>query len=155
MAVEIERKFLMSAVPDWLADCESTQISQGYIALDDETEVRIRKRADAHSLTVKRGGGLAREEIEIELDADRFARLWPLTEGRRVVKRRHLVPAGELRLEVDVYEEDLAGLAVAEVEFASVARSEAFEPPGWLDREVTDDPRYKNRSLAERGLPPD
>ena len=52
-----------------------------------------------------------------------------------------------------VYKGQLAGLIVAEVEFDSVEASEAFDAPGWLGREVTDDPAYTNRVLAERGRP--
>ena len=155
MAVEIERKFLVTSSPSWLGDSDSAEIAQGYVALDGETEVRIRRHGEAHSLTIKSGAGLVRTEVELDLDAAGFEQLWPLTEGRRVVKRRHLVPSGRLHFEVDVYSGDLAGLAVAEVEFASVAAAEAFDPPGWLGLEVTADPSYKNRALAEHGNPAD
>lgn len=153
MAIEIERKFLLGVLPAWLAECESDPIRQGYLALDGETEVRVREHGDQYTLTVKRGGGLVRAEVEVQLEAERFEVLWPLTEGRRVVKRRYLVPAEELHFDVDVYEEGLAGLRVAEVEFASVEASESFELPTWLGDEVTEDPRYKNRRLALDGTP--
>ena len=155
MALEIERKFLVSSIPAWLGECDSAEIAQAYVALDGDTEVRIRRHGDAHSLTIKSGAGLVRTEVELDLDAAGFDELWPLTEGRRVVKRRHLVATEQLHFDVDVYAEDLEGLAVAEVEFSSVESSEAFEPPAWLGREVTEDRRYKNRSLAERGVPSD
>ena len=155
MALEIERKFVVSEIPGWLEGCRSAEIAQGYVALDAETEVRVRRHGDARSLTVKSGGGLVRIEVELELDAERFEQLWPLTEGRRVVKRRHLLPTEHLSFDVDVYEGALAGLAVAEIEFSTVEASDAFEPPAWLGEEVTEDRRYKNRSLAERGAPVD
>lgn len=154
MALEIERKFLLTETPEWLEDCNSNPIQQGYIALEADTEVRIRRHGGDHSLTIKRGRGLARTEVELGLDEARFEALWSLTEGRRVSKRRHLVPHGDLNLEVDIYDDDLAGLRVAEVEFSSIETSERFAPPPWLGLEVTDDDRYKNRSLAEHGCPP-
>jgi CYTH domain-containing protein len=40
------------------------------------------------------------------------------------------------------------------VEFASEEEAAAFRPPGWFGPEVTDDPRYRNRSLAEADRPP-
>lgn len=153
MALEIERKFLVGELPDWLEACESDRIRQGYIALDGDTEVRIRDRGSAPSLTVKHGRGLVRTEVELDLDAERFEALWPLTEGRRVVKRRSLLAIEHLAYEIDVYEEDLAGLVVAEIEFGSVEASEAFVPEPWLSLEVTEDGRYKNRSLATDGAP--
>jgi adenylate cyclase len=56
-------------------------------------------------------------------------------------------------IELDVYGGDLEGLVVAEVEFASEEDADAFDPPAWLGREVTDDPRYKNQRLARDGAP--
>jgi adenylate cyclase len=41
----------------------------------------------------------------------------------------------------------------AEVEFESEAAAEAFTPPPWLGRDVTDEPGYKNQRLAVHGLP--
>jgi CYTH domain-containing protein len=116
--------------------------------------VRVRRIGDATVLTVKRGTGRSRVEEEVAIDAAAFERLWPLTEGRRVEKVRHLVPAGDgLVLEVDVYEGALAGLVVAEVEFASEAAADAWAPPAWLGDEVTTDERYKNHRLALDGAP--
>jgi CYTH domain-containing protein len=77
-----------------------------------------------------------------------------LTDGRRVVKTRYLVPLDDgLTAEVDVYDGPLDGLVTAEVEFASEHDSEAFAAPDWLGREVTGDARYANRALAVHGLP--
>jgi CYTH domain-containing protein len=105
-------------------------------------------------LTVKSGGSLARVEEEVALDDGAFDRLWPLTEGRRVEKVRYLVPAEMgLIIELDIYDGDLDGLMVAEVEFDSEADAEAFTPPGWFGREVTSDARFKNQRLAVDGLP--
>ena len=72
-------------------------------------------------------------EEEIALDPAAFDRLWPLTEGRRVVKTRHAVTvAGGLVIEVDVYSGDLAGLVVAEVEFPT-RRGGGLLPAARLD----------------------
>ncbi len=112
------------------------------------------RRADGdRSLTVKHGAGESRFEQEIELDAETFDSLWPLTVGRRVEKRRALVAAGEHVYEIDVYEGSLSGLAVVEVEFDSDADSSGFEPPEWFGRELTGDGRYANVNLAVGGRP--
>jgi adenylate cyclase len=95
-------------------------------------------------------------EEEIEIDADRFARLWPLTEDRRLEKTRYLIPGlGELTIELDVYSGGLTGLVVAEVEFGSEDAADAFRPPEWFGSEVTDYERFKNRTLACDGAPAD
>ena len=134
----------------------STAIEQGYLAIaDDGTEVRIRRRDGKAALTVKSAGSRSRVEEEIAIDAQRFERLWPLTEGRRIEKTRYEIPtADELTIELDVYDGRLAGLVVAEVEFASEDAADGFAGPDWLGREVTEDSRYKNQRLACEGAPP-
>ena len=151
---EIERSFLLAGEPPvgWRAE----HIDQGYLAIDrDGTEARIRRRASLLTLTVKSAdAGRVRVEEEFEIDAARFEALWPLTEGRRLEKVRHLIALpGGLTAELDVYGGALAGLRVVEVEFPSEAAAESFEPPRWFGAEITEDPRYRNRELAVRGRP--
>jgi adenylate cyclase len=155
-AIEIERKFLVAKPPSDLSRWSSSAIEQGYLAVaQDGTEVRVRRR-DARTavLTVKSGGDRRRVEEEIDIEPERFERLWPLTEGRRIEKTRYEIPAQDgAVIELDVYTGDLEGLVVAEVEFPSDETADAFAPPPWFVREVTDDPRYKNQRLACDGAP--
>jgi CYTH domain-containing protein len=153
--VEVERKYLLAARPEGLDDHESGRLEQGYLALDPAgAEVRVRRKGATHTLTVKTGAGLARGEAEVALDAADFDRLWPLTEGRRVVKTRYLVPlGGGLTAEVDVYDGALDGLLTAEVEFPDEAAAHAFTAPAWMGADVTGDKRYANQSLAVDGRP--
>jgi adenylate cyclase len=152
---EVERKFVLSAIPFALGGYSSSEIRQGYLSIDpDGSEVRVRRRGERCTLTVKRGAGIARDEEELDLDEEEFARLWPLTEGRRVDKTRYEIPAADgLVIELDVYAGRLEGLITAEVEFGGPEQAERFEPPDWLGREVTDDAAYKNRRLAVDGPP--
>jgi adenylate cyclase len=151
---EIERKFLVTDLPPDMDRARSDLIEQGYIAIVDDLEVRVRRLGGQAVLTIKKGGGQKRLEEEIEIDAARFERLWPLTEGRRLEKTRHTIPASSgLELEVDVYAGELEGLVTVEVEFSSEADASSFDPPSWFGAEVTDDPHYKNQSLASHGLP--
>ena len=154
--VEIERKFLLPGVPPGIDEHPSQRIEQGYLAVaDDGVEVRIRRRGDATTLTVKSGPAHVRVEEELAIDGRRFDALWPLTEGRRLAKVRHLVPIEpDLVLELDVYEEALAGLVTGEIEFPSEAASRAFDAPAWLGAEVTGDKRFANQALAVAGAPP-
>jgi adenylate cyclase len=154
--VEIERKFLLPAPPEDLDRHPSTAIEQGYLAVHpDGTEVRVRRRGGAATLTVKSGGGKVRAEEELALAEADFERLWPLTEGRRIEKVRHVIPTEQdgVEIELDVYTGDLAGLVVAEIEFPGEAEADAFDAPEWLGREVTGDGRFKNQRLAVDGRP--
>ena len=151
---EIERKFLLRRPPDGYDEYRGASIEQGYLAVaDDGTEVRVRRQDGRFTQTIKRGSGLNRAEVEISLDRAQFEALWPLTEDRRLSKTRTRVPCGALTVEIDRYDGTLAGLWVAEIEFASEEAGRAFDPPDWLGAEVTDDERYKNRRLALDGLP--
>jgi adenylate cyclase len=150
--MEVERKFLLPEAPH-LDGTQSEEIEQGYLATGSDGEVRLRRKGERLLLTAKRGEGLARDEAEVELAGDAFERLWPLTEGRRLHKRRHVIPEGDLTIEVDVYEGDLDGLVVAEIEFPTEEAARAFEPPGWFGEDVTGDERYLNETLATRGRP--
>jgi adenylate cyclase len=150
--MEVERKFLVPE-PPVLDGTESDEIEQGYLAIGADGEVRLRRKGEKLLLTVKRGSGISRDEAEVELDREAFDRLWPLTEGRRLHKRRHVIQQGDSTIELDVYEGDLEGLVVAEIEFDSEEGARRFEPPDWLGEEATGDERYLNETLATRGRP--
>jgi adenylate cyclase len=149
MGYEIERKFLLDDLPAGTASRAPTDIDQGYLAVTDDLEVRVRSRGGAHLLTVKGGRGEIRREVTVELTAEQFDQLWELTDGRRIHKRRWVLPAEDgVEIEVDRFADDLDGLLIAEVEFASAEDSRAFTPPDWFGREITDDGRYRNAALA-------
>jgi adenylate cyclase len=155
MAQEIERKLLVDELPGDLGVWNAKRLEQGYLAITDEVEVRVR-RADGGDarLTVKSAPGLSRVEEELALDASAFERLWSLTAGRRVVKVRHTreVEPGVV-LELDVYEGALRGLVTVEVEFTSEDAARAWTPPPWAGRDVTGETAYANQTLAVHGPP--
>ena len=151
MGTEIERKWLIPALPGEHAGRRGERIRQGYVVIGAEgDEVRVRENESRAVLTVKSGHGLVRAETEIELSSAQFAALWETTEGRRVAKRRINLDGG---IDVDVYDGDLTGLVVAEVEFDSEAAAHDFTAPDWFGTEVTEDRRYRNQQLALRGRP--
>jgi CYTH domain-containing protein len=151
---EIERKFLVKELPADLERFRSSDIEQGYLVVEGDREVRVRRREADTTLTVKAGGGRSRVEEEVEISAEQFQALWRLTEGRRLEKTRYEIPLdGGSVIELDVYRGSLSGLTTAEVEFDSLEASEAFSPPAWFGDEVTEDDAYRNRRLAAEGLP--
>jgi adenylate cyclase len=152
VALEIERKFLVERFPPSIAIDSEEEIAQGYLAIGED-QVRLRRRGDNHQITVKRGSGLTREEVEVPLAQESFEELWPLTEGRRIEKTRRTTMVEGGKAEVDVYHAPLDGLVTAEIEFADAEAARAFQPPPWFARELTDDHRYSNQRLAMEGLP--
>jgi adenylate cyclase len=154
MSTEIERKFLLPETPTGLSEHKAARIAQGYLAVEAEVEVRLRRTEEERLLTVKRGHGEVREEVEIALDREQFEALWPLTESRRLTKTRSLIPLNDgLTAEVDVFEGELESLVVGEIEFGSEEQSDGFEPPAWMGGEITGDERYAGQSLALHGRP--
>lgn len=152
MPQEIERKFLVESIPDGILDEEFHLIEQGYLAIsEDGSEVRIRRLDDRYFQTIKSGGGLQRQETEVEISKEIFETLWPLTRGKRIQKFRYLVDHSDHTIEVDVYRGSHEGLIIAEVEFSNVEESEKFKPPGWMNEEVTGNREYKNQYLATNG----
>ena len=99
MSTEIERKFLVTRLPDALDGFPRTTIRQGYLIITEGgTELRVRQKGERFFQTIKTGEGLARTEIEIPLSESQFNELWPHTNGRRVSKTRYRVPLGLSRI---------------------------------------------------------
>jgi adenylate cyclase len=151
---EIERVFKVREIPADIDKYPSENIVQGYLAIDATgAEVRLRKIGERYFETFKGSGHLQRRELEIALSRDQFNVLWPGTEGRRIEKTRYQIDYAGQIIELNLFRGSLEGLVLAEVEFTSRETSEAFELPGWLGEEVTDDVHYKNQSLAQHGAP--
>lgn len=149
--LELERKWLVVGGLPPLPP--GTELQQGYLSDGSGGEVRVRRAGDHHTLTAKRGRGLVRQEVELELTPAQFAALWPLTQGRRIHKTRHALSDGPHTIEVDVYHGDLDGLYTAEVEFRSEAEAAAYRAPPWFGTELTDQPGWSNGDLARQGRP--
>jgi CYTH domain-containing protein len=150
--LEIERKFLLKRLPGSMPNATHLKIEQGYLPGDRLVE-RLRSiETDGHRSyvrTVKVGAGLVRTELEEETSAAMFERMWPLTKGRRLTKKRHRVPQGDLTWEIDEFTD--RQLVLAEIELPS-AETEV-QIPEWLqacvEREVTGEVAYLNSTLAK------
>ncbi len=156
MAKEIERKFLITRLPPSVIEKHTAlPIQQGYITNDPSgQQVRVRSKGNTYYLTVKGRGDLEREEVETELSVEQFDTLWPLTAGRRLMKRRYKIPYQEHCIELDVFEGELSGLVMAEIEFGSVEESARLKLPAWFGKELTYDHRFTNSQLASDGRIP-
>lgn len=152
MGTEIERKFLLRS-DDWRGKADDgTRIRQFYLAIREGLTVRVRLR-DGHPpmITVKTGTGDARGEYEYPIPESDARELEAARIGFIVSKRRHLVPLGDLTVEVDVFEEALAPLVLAEIELPALGHP--VDLPPWIGTEVTRDPHYANAALALGGRP--
>jgi CYTH domain-containing protein len=150
---EIERKYLLNAMPPFVRDHAFSRLEQGYVPGSSIVE-RVRRKVDAkgnkkHFRTVKLGRGIERIEIEEEISAELFASLFALTKGRRVRKKRYAITEGAYTWEIDVFTD--RELVLAEVELSSAEIQPTL--PEWLEpfvvREVTDEDTYVNLNLAQ------
>ncbi len=157
--MEIERKFLVSFVPENVEEYPHSEIVQGYLSADPEVRVRkkvtrgIKKFYRTEKIVIQGSGDIKRKEDEREITEEEFNELWPVTKGKRVEKTRYEIPHGSHTIELDVYRGNLEGLVTADVEFDSEDAAKRFFPPSWMGTDITADTAYKNQTLAVNGMP--
>lgn len=149
MGTEIERKFLVDRT-GWHPDpAKGTRYRQGYLSSEPGSTVRVRIAGDQGFLTLKGvTHGIERLEFEYPIplaDAEKLLR--ELCGSHLIEKIRYREPWDGLTWEVDVFEGDNAGLIVAEIELPT--SDYPFTRPPWIDKEVSDDPRYFNAALSQ------
>lgn len=154
MAFEIERKFLIQNTAFLTSPQEGEQllsqhkIVQGYIVREAKKVVRVRRVDNRAFLTIKSApaeGSFTRGEWEWEISLAEALELFELCEAGIIYKTRYKVLYKERLFEVDLFERELAGLALAEIELKS--EQENFPTPRWLGQEVTYNPAYQNSNL--------
>jgi len=149
MGKEIERKFLVKG-DSWRGLAEGKHYRQGYLSTVKERTVRVRTAGDKGYITVKGiTTGASRSEYEYEIPTnDANEMLDKLCERPLIEKTRYRIPKDGLAWEVDEFEGDNRGLITAEVELKDEKQS--VQLPDWIDKEVTDDPRYFNANLVAK-----
>jgi CYTH domain-containing protein len=157
LSVEIERKFLLSGLPDAVRERDGIRIAQGWLP-GERLRERLRRSVFPGgrvewTRTIKLGAGVSRIEVEEATDPILFESLWPFTAAARIEKLRYVVPDGSLTWEIDRFLD--RDLVLAEVELPSADATAT--PPEWLApyivREVTDEAEFVNANLA-RCRPP-
>ena len=154
--LEIERKYLLSFVPEVARDNRWVDIAQGYVP-GSRLHERVRRVSVHHGSgrkevryyrTVKLGDGVSRIEIEEETTEAIFLTMWPLTRRRRLRKRRFEVDVDGRTWQIDEFKN--RDLVLAEIELESEDEDVNF--PDWLapavQREVTGEPEFQNINLA-------
>lgn len=152
--VEIERRFLITRLPDDLDKYLHDDLEQDYLSIgEDGSEDRVRRKGSKFIRTQKQGLGLERTEQEAEITEEEYEALKKNTVGRPIKKTRYYIPHGGQVIELSIFHDQLEGITTAEVEFDTKEEAEAFIPPDWFDAEVTEDGRFAGQSLALHGIP--
>lgn len=150
MAMEIERKFLVRG--ELLPPLQGGRdILQGYLC--ECPQVRFRIAADGAELTVKQEVETGRRhEFEFfsrrNLSGEEARQLAAMALWPPLRKTRFRIPFGGLVWEVDVYQDENAGLVTADVELPSADCPIDFPP--WIDSsaDITGEARYANICLT-------
>ena len=151
---EIERKWVIDPddIPFDLSKAKKDDMCQSYLSFSPTIRIRS-ENGERYVLCVKaksKGSYLAREEFETELTKEQYEFLLSKKEGSTIEKTRYTVKHEGLSYEIDIFHGSLSPL---EIEFPTVEEAVSFKSPGWTIRDVTDDFRYKNASLAKNGIP--
>lgn len=148
--MEIERKWLTDGWPQGLEEQRRILMRQGYITTRPTVRIRSEASGDVTEYVLCFKGaagpdGLAREEIETNIDLELFAKLEAFV-GRPLIEkeqRRYALPGG-LTLEVNQVDRGQPGeFFYAEVEFPTKEAALAWQPGElgeYLSDEVTGKP---------------
>lgn len=150
---EIERKFLIKNIPS-LEGIPFANIKQGFIITNDKGLLRVRTFSSENKkigfITVKEKGLLVRNEYEMEIPydvADSF-----LTGCKNLIdKTRFFISNEDTTIELDVFNGNLKGLILAEIEIDN--ENQKINIPNWFGEEVTENSNYTNVKLAFEGIP--
>lgn len=147
MAVEIERKFLIDL--DKIGNLENgKEITQGYFDTPNGPTTRIRISGKNGFITIKgKTEGLSRSEYEYEIPLEDAKEMIEKFCPKTLSKTRYIIPIGNHKWEVDIFEGKNKGLIIAEIELES--EDEEFIKPEWVGEEVSEDSRYYNSNLVE------
>jgi len=152
MEIELERTFLLKNIPKGLEKCESIEIVDIYIPQSVEHPVlRIRKRGNKFEITKKQpileNDSSEQTEHTISLSKEEFESLSRI-KGKRFRKMRYFYYIGDIKGEIDIYMDDLSGLAVADFEFDSKDKKNNFEMPNFCLVDVTQEKILAGGMLA-------
>ena len=171
MGVEIEKKFLIKELPEGLEEYPFHIIEQGY--LNVYPAIRVRREDEKYYMTYKGdtvGLGIGKTEYNMPLDKASYEHLVTKADGNIIRKKRYLIPLngdafsgeytdrhpglvkmiedGEIKIELDAFDEPYKGFVLAEVEFPDEETAAAYVPAGWFGEEVTGDRRYSNAQMS-------
>ena len=144
--LELERRYLLRKLPSDLAEQ-----ANGWLIVDRyivDTRLRLRRMIEMESgkIVFKFGqkyrassqNGVETTMTNMYLDEEEFDCLSKL-EVREIEKRRYRYVNGGLEYGIDVFEGELEGLILAEIECETEQECERLQTPVFSLREVTDD----------------
>jgi CYTH domain-containing protein/predicted ATPase len=144
--IENERRWIVRSIDPDIFSAPRSLIEQGYVEKDLRVRV-VTSCGDGRRkgvLTLKAGKGVSRPEKNLQIDESAAQMLLDSTKYR--LKKMRYVRQG---WEVDVYEDKLKGLVVAEYENKDIEKVRAVTLPPWIHDAVEVTDTVTNRQLAK------
>jgi CYTH domain-containing protein len=156
MEIELERTFLLKYIPANLKKSKSAELIDIYLPKSSKhPHLRIRKRGDKFEITkkvpIKEQNSSEQYEFTIALDSEEFKSL-DKVRGKKIRKIRYFYPIDGRLCEIDVFQDDLKGLIVADFEFEDVEQKNSFTPPDFCLADVTQDLTIAGGYLAGKKI---
>jgi len=147
MAIEIEKKFIVIN-NDWKNFVKDKfLIKQAYLSENNQITSRIRITSDNAYLTIKGVQiNISRQEFEYKIPMNDAEQLFLLS-SHQIFKTRYILEYLNDEWVIDVFEKNLLGLIIAEIELKT--ENQKFVFPTWIGEEVSSDLRYSNLNLAK------
>ena len=144
MEIEMEKTYLVKYLPDDLLKAPSKEYIDIYFpTLAVHPITRIRKRGNDSEITkkyvVQPGNASKQYENTIPLTFEEFSELESSINGKRSRKIRYFYNYKEIPCEIDIYQDDLKGLVIADFEFNDDKIMNTFIMPEFCLVEVTQD----------------
>lgn len=154
--LEIEVTYLAMALPPQLTSYPSTRIDDHYIPAESRhPQIRLRSKDGQYTLTKKQpvheGDSRIQHEYNTPLSAVEYRALREVP-GKAVSKIRYRVPFEAYTAEVDVFQDDLAGLVIVELEFPSAEAMAATAKPPYAGADISNEEFVAGGMLAGKTL---
>jgi CYTH domain-containing protein len=153
---ELELTYLAKYIPKGLFESPSKKIIDRYIPLEKEhPTIRLRKTEDKLELTkkepIKREDASHQLEQTIVLAQEEYEALSKVP-AKVAVKTRYYYLFDNKTIEIDVFEEKLKGLILADVEFKDKKEKEKFRAPKFCLADVTQEDFAAGGMLAGKSF---
>lgn len=148
--IEREKTYLPKYLPD-LSSCEKKEMVDTYLPENAvHPVIRIRKQGEKYMITKKApvdGSASMQTEQTIPLTKEEYDAL-STASTKRIEKVRYYFPMNEKIAEIDIFQGDLAGLVLVDVEFNTSEEMAQFAMPEFCLVDITDEKFIAGGMLA-------
>lgn len=150
--IELEKTYLVKYLPENFNNSPHKEIKDIYIPLETHHSfLRIRKNGDKYEITKKQpiNGLDSSEQYEhtILLSKEEFSSLEKI-QGKEVRKIRYYYNHKGVQAEIDIFQDNLFGLVLADFEFTEKEDKNNFEMPEFCLIDVTQDKHFAGGILC-------